>query len=340
MAVSVGGTILGSEYNALQGRIANILGTGSGQTGYGQTLASAQIDEPTSLGSGDGDTVEAVFMQNMFDDMNKAYTHQTGSDLSTILTRVTNNNVIGADNTGTGLTYSADRSSWTFDSQDTKGGFNDYLAAMTTIENQRFNIFLGNPTQGTATTATTDVRTTDWGSPGDISINMEFTATFTSVNHRRYFFNSGGEVRISGSLSNDGGSAKNIDWATMLTNMGIVKLNYTTTSASSGTAYAIGDDDLTSIYQTIYTKAGSGVYAENTITIEARNDSATVIRFKVTLRDADTGDQQPGNPPPAGPAEDEFVTGDITLALGSLRASGTNVSVNAPSIVKTANTLE
>lgn len=351
--VSVGGSILASDYNTLQGRIANILGTGSGEDGYGQTLVSSQVDEPTTTGAGDGDIVEAQFMQNLFDDMNKAYTHQTGSDLSTILYRVSgqsgvgtgDGDVIGADKTGTGLTYSVDRTSWTFDDENTQGGFNDYLVAMTTIETNKFDIFIGTPSQGEILTQTTDVRTTQWGSPGDLSIDMEFTATFDDADHRRYFFNSGGEIRITGSLaipSGETGTTKNSDWSLMLSNVGAVKFNYDTTTADSGTTYAIGNNDLTGTYQTILEKSGSGFYAENLYKVEARQDSATVLRFKVTLQDADTGDVKPGVPPgaPPGPVIDEYVTGTITLALGHLRASGSNVDVDAPSIALTANILE
>lgn len=344
MAVSVGGTILASDYNTLQGRIANILGTGSGESGYGQALSSSQITPPTSLGAGNGDTVEALFMQQLYNDMNKAYTHQTGTDISAIVSSVTNNNVIGADVTGDGLTYSGDRTSWTFNNQDTKGGFNDYLSAMTVIETNKFNIFLGTPSQGTVLYPVSDVRTTDWGSPGSVSIDMEFTATFTSADQRRFFFNSGGEIRMTGSLSGGttGTTTKDYNWSTMLSNIGTVKFNYNTTTASSGTTYAIGNGQLTSVYQTILTKSGSGVYAENTLTIQAKQNSATVIGFKIILTDADIGDQQPGVPvgAPPGPAVDEFVTGDITFNLGHLRASGANVDVAAPSIAKTANTFE
>jgi len=336
MAVSVGDSITAAQYNTLQGRIDNILGVGSGTDGYGQSLASSQVTPPTSPGAGDGDTVEAVFMQNLYEDIERAYTHQTGNALSTILHEVVVGDVIGADVTGDNLTYAVD-GSYTFTNEESTGGFNDYLSAMTTVESGKFNIAAG---QSEVATSTTDSRTTDWNSV----VDSEFTVTFTDANQRRYFFNSGGEIRMFGALSS-GTNTKDTDWATMLSNTATVRVGYNYTTASSGTGSAIGNSNLTSTFQTIFTKSGSGVYAENEYKIEAKQDSATVLRFKITLTDNDAGDQQPGVPPgaPPGPAIDEQVTGTITFDYGYRRAKSptgtTTVDVAAPSF-SVANTFE
>jgi len=321
MAVSPGDSITAAAYNTLQGRIENILGTGSGQDGYGQTLSSASVTPPSSPAAGDGATVEAEQMQELWDDMNAAYKHQTGNDLS--IRRIVDGDVIGADATGTGLTYDL-LGSYTFDSEDTTGGFNDYLIAMSTVEAQRFNIAAA---QATVADATTDTRTTTWNG----TINMTFTCTFTSADHRRHFFNSGGEIRLEGSLSS-GSGAKDTDWATMLSNTSAIRFGYNYTNASSGTGSAIGNYDLTSTYQQIFTKSGSGAYVENLYKVEAKENSTTVIEFKVTLADNDVGDRDlTAGPPPYGALVDEDITGDITFTLGFRRASGSYVSVNQPS---------
>jgi len=311
--------ITAAQYNGLQDRIAQVLGTGAAEFGYGQALASSAVAV--------SDIVTAANMDNLRTDMNKAYTHQTGSALT--IKDIAVGDVIGADDTGTSLTYAND-GTFTFNSQDATGGFNDYLTAMTTIEGDKFSIAVS---QSTAADATTDTRTTDWNS----SVNMTFTVTFTDADQRRYFFNSGGEVRISGSLSS-GTNTKDTDWATMLSNTNIIKFDHDATTADSGTGSAIGNYDLTSTYQTIFTKSGSGVYAENEYKVEAKENSTTQLEFRVTLTDNDAGDE-PAPPPPGSTPIDEFVTGTITLTIGSLRASGTNVSVSAPTFSVT-DTLE
>jgi len=340
MTVSVGDSIAAAQYNTLQGRINNILGVGSGEDGYGQALDSAQVNAPSGAGAGDGDTVEAEFMQALYDDMNKAYTHQTGNDISAVLKRIADGDVIGADQTGESLTYAGD-GSYTFNQASpttaVKGGFNDYLSAMSTIESGKFNIAAG---QADIAVAVSNTRTTDWKG----TVDMEFTVTFSSANQRRYFFNAGGEVRIAGSMSGASG-AKDIDWSTMLSNTATIQFGYNYTTASSGTGSAIGNSQLTSVYQTVFTKTGSGVYAENEYKVEARTDSTTVLRFRVTLSDNDVGDQQPGVPPgaPPGPAIDENVIGDITMDIGYRTAKSpigtTTVDVAAPSY-SVVNTFE
>jgi len=344
MAVAVGDSITAAQFNALQSRIDNILGIGALQDGYGQALSSAQVTPPSSSGAGDGDTVEAEFTRALYDDMNKAYTHQTGNDISGILFKVRDADIIGADQTGENLTYAAD-GSYTFNQANpttaARGGFNDYLSAMTTIESGKLNIAAS---QQTLADATTNTRTTTWNG----TIDMEFTATFTSYNHRRHFFNSGGQIRITTSMASPSG-AKELDWNTMFTNVGAIKFAYNSTTAGSGTGSAIGGNNLstdspklTTTFQQIFTKSGSGVYAENIYKVEAKEDSAngTVLRFKVTLADNDTGDRpDPSPPPPYGALVDENVAADITVTMGTLRASGANVSVNAPTFAVT-NTFE
>jgi len=318
MAVSVGDTITAAQYNGLQSRIATIMGTGSGTDGYGQSLTSSQVST--------GATVTATDMDNLRTDLNKANNHQLGSNAS--VANIAVGQVIGADATG------VDISTLT----TTDGGFNDYDTATGNIEANKFLLDAGNSTVEAATSST---RSTDWNG----SITHTFTVTFASTDDRRYFFNSGGEIRFSANLSGQTG-AKSDDWATLLSNMGTIKFNYTeTTATGTGTGSAIGNSDLTGTFQTIFTKTGSGNYAENSYTVEGRTDSTTVLRFRVTFADDDTGDQVlPGSENPGdvdgvivpGPAVDEDVNGTLTSTIQQLRATGSNVSVATPSYANTS----
>jgi hypothetical protein len=318
MAVSVGDTITAAQYNGLQSRIATIMGTGSGTDGYGQSLTSSQVST--------GATVTATDMDNLRTDLNKANNHQLGSNAS--VANIAVGQVIGADATG------VDISTLT----TTDGGFNDYDTATGNIEANKFLLDAGNSTVEAATSST---RSTDWNG----SITHTFTVTFASTDDRRYFFNSGGEIRFSANLSGQTG-AKSDDWATLLSNMGTIKFNYTeTTATGTGTGSAIGNSDLTGTFAPIFTKTGSGNYAENSYTVEGRTDSATVLRFRVTFADDDTGDQVlPGSENPGdvdgvivpGPAVDEDVNGTLTSTIQQLRATGANVSVATPSYANTS----
>ena len=61
------------------------------------------------------------------------------------------------------------------------------------------------------------------------------------------------------------------------------------TAASSGTTTSIGNNDLTTSYQTIYTKAGSGAYSTNYYQIQALASNSTTLRFLITFGDSHTG---------------------------------------------------
>lgn len=303
MAVSSGNTIQAADYNALQSRISTILGTGSGTDGYGQSLASSQISV--------GNDVTAAQMDNIRTDINKAHAHQTGSN--TTLGDIAVGDIIGADASGLDIDNLTENDK----------GFNDFLDAMTVVETNRFVI---DATQASVEAAITSTRTTAWNGV----ITHEFTVSFADANSRRHFFNAGGEIRFSANLSS-GSGAKDTDWATMLSNMGTIKFNYLeTTATGTGTPEAIGNYDLTSTYQKIFQKDGSGVYAENDYNISAKEDSTSVIRFKVEFRDDDAGDQTGSGPP-----VDENVGGNLTSTVQQFRPTGSNVSVASPSYANT-----
>lgn len=149
--------------------------------------------------------------------------------------------------------------------------------------------------------------------------NAGSLVTATGADHRRHFFNAGGEIRITPTITGGTGSKYN-DWRTMITNLGTVKFNSTTaTPTGSGTSFNIGNFNLTDTYQTIFEKYGSGVYSENFIRIQARGaQNSNIVRFLVIFNDADTG------------GFDETVTGTITNTVSQLRPTGSYVSLPTP----------
>jgi len=330
MAVNPGDSITAAQYNGLQSRITQVLGNGSGNFGYGQSVTSSQITAPSSPGAGDGDTVTATQLDNIRSDMNKAWVHQTGANIP--IKNIAVGDVIGADVTGTDVTYQVGSENYTIDGTDNTGGLNDYLAKMDELETNRFDI---DPGEDTIADLITDTRTSTWNG----IINCTFQATFTSADARRHFFNSGGEIRFSSAGSNGSGT-KSSDWSTIISNPGQLQFghNYTTiTGSSSGvTLGSIGNYDLTTTYQQIFEKQGSAaVYAENRYRISVRATNSSTIQFLIEFEDNDAGDQQSNPPGPFGPAQDEDVNLDITVTLATRRASGSNVSVSNPAVTVT-----
>jgi hypothetical protein len=71
MTIGAGNSILASDYNTIQTNVANVLGTGSGNTGYGQAVSSSQVST--------GNTITASQMQNLKSDLDKIAFHQNNA---------------------------------------------------------------------------------------------------------------------------------------------------------------------------------------------------------------------------------------------------------------------
>ena len=122
----------------------------------------------------------------------------------------------------------------------------------------------------------------------------------------------------------------------MLTNMGVISFNYqeTVSSLANGTGSTIGNYDLTSTYQTIYTKTGSAVYIENEYTIKVKENSNLQLQFLIEFTDDANG---------SGGA-DERVEGTIaTVVVGILNGANFvrvhDVKENKRAITVTENIL-
>jgi hypothetical protein len=285
--------ISATRYNSLQGRIAAIVGQGSGDKGYGQNLNTSSV--PVL------DIVQVSHMNGLYNDFTNAYTHQTGSLPATISTVTTANEI-------------------------TEVLHQSYETLINTIETNRFDV---HPTQADLeNSGINSTRTTIWGGTAlPQSIIHEFTVTFSSSSHRRHFFNAGGELRFAATLSLAVSSGhpdynKTLDWRNMMLAMQTIVFNYTQTFStnSSGTGSSIGNLDLTSSYQQIYRKTGSGVYADNEYTIQAKENSGNQIQFRITFFDANVG---------IGGA-DEAVNGTLVSTINQYRATGVYVEVPTP----------
>lgn len=296
--MAVGDIITAARHNNLQSRVATIMGTGSGDDGYGQSLNSAQVAA--------AETVTATHMALLFDDISAGRKHQTNTAPSEIALIVTTD-VIEDSNTVN------------------KKGVAQFESLTTTLENEKFLIDVN---QGTAEAAIQGQFTTSWNGQLDHIVNV----TFTDSNHARHYFNAGGEIRFSANLASFPAEAKSINWATILSNMQTIKFNYTETGTDgSGTGSNLGYHDLTTSFQTIFNKSGSGQYTENSYVVEVKGNTTPnpdVLQFRINFNDDDPTD--PGTP------TDELVSGTLTSIVTQFRPTGVNVSVPTPTYANDA----
>ena len=317
MAAGQGNKIEASDYNAIQGIIAPVLGatpTSSGSYGYGQFVASNQVSQYAKITNAQ--------WGNLRTDILRARQHQTGTDLTSTLT---------APTAGVKITE-ADRAVY---------------KAVADLANANKLSGTNGPnslpaTESTRETLYNDTFLNSWN--GVLSATS--TIQFASYDAARYFFNSRGQIEISSSRTGGTGGLKNATWTTMLdkvTGMGIIYFNYNTTinlltngASGSGTSFAIGFYNLTTSDQLIFEKlAPSGAYADNKFRIYAKlidgtSGTNSCIQFTLQWRD-DSANPNPTVYGPYGPfGVDENVDGIITSFIQSNRPSGNNVSLPAP----------
>lgn len=333
-----GDIISAARYNTIQGRIAALLGPGSGDRGYNNAVSSSAV----TVGTDNGVTIED--MDNLQTDYTKIYVHQTGSLPGGLIGQNVSTRLKGGfDSYDTGLVWD--------------DLFAEYETQLAVIEANRFKVDVSQVAVESGLIDSS--RSTVWGGSAlPQSVTHEFTASFSSENARRGFFNAGGEIRFTASLTHslaisDPDYQKTQDWSNMLSNMKTIKFTYTSTNSydlnynplgdtetadgedvsddtitGSGTGTAIGNLDLTSSYQTIYSKTGSGVYSDNVYSIKAKLDNSSTIRFLITFDDGDVG---------VGGA-DERVNGTLVSSVSHLRSDSTSyVSNPKPSYSKTSD---
>lgn len=367
MAVSIGANVEDTDYNDLAERVRMVLGN----SGYGQEINKVDL----TFGGGGGitwpdipdvsttDLVDNDHWNNLRTQINRASIHQQDSNQN--IGTIEEGRIIGANTSGTSVTRVDTNGviSWTHQGAVANKGVNSFVQGVVNIENNFKNVHPNHITLTNTRAFANSTRTASWGGAGQISsvdctFEVQFTGGYTVTNddgstttatgadHRRHFFNAGGQIRISG--ANVSSDIKGSDWATMLGNMKQVVFDKDATrnDPNSGTGRpangstdvnldgliepARGNDSLTTGLQLIYQRNGGDVdsdYAENTISIYAkRNVGGDIITFYIQLEDADAGDQTG-----IGPPVDEPVTGNLVIGLDLARPSGDYVSVPEPS---------
>ena len=328
MAIAADSIIDADDYNGIRNKIIKVLSDDGvdQKIGYGRAVSSSARSE--------GDIISSADMTALYNDLELIKEHQNGfaeSDPSfgwaptLSLNAPSAVEIIGAD-------ASIDVTDGTTDDDE---GFLDFSAVATDILTFANNFPTSFPGAGSFTVdgLVSDTRTPGWNG----TVSHTTTVNFPNADARRYFFNSGGRIRLTASLTGGNSVAgdqtqtypdspayqKDEIWQTMLnvmSNIDFGRDGTTQPSSASGTpATAIGNYQLTNTDQTIFTKNGSGVYSENYYQIKARNVSTKSIRFTVSFVDADLGDDR--NADAYNYQTDENVTGTVTSVVQSVTPS-------------------
>lgn len=288
------------DYNDIRTKIINVLGTGSGTSGYGQTTLSTAVDESNRI------TVNE-WGRLRFDIIN-AYKHIFGVVPTIVLP--TDGGRVRYSNTFVPDTGASDAPVTQFDTY-----CNQIIA----------NRFTVHPSQSFLQASTSN--SSSWpgiyGTSWNSRIQCTVTATFPSATAARHFFNSGGEIRIAASRSGGTVSGQNTAWTNILSGAGIRafggNLPSTGVSPLNGQNYY----RCTNSYQVWYTTSGSTPYGSNSYRISARTPAvadnstgtASVVEFLLEFIDNYTD--------PGPPAPGDLVDGTFTVSTSYLYAVGT-----------------
>jgi hypothetical protein len=279
--------IAATDYNAIRNKIVGILGTGSGQQGYGQPLSSAAVFAGNNITKNQWDLLR-------FDLVN-AKVHQDGV-LPSIVT-ISSGDFIG---------YGAGHPNTNYDA----------IAEQAILN--RFNIGAGRSVLSLApmtgeTAPGVISRTGSWTTQSQCTLTM----TFATANDARYFFNSGGKIRFTSSRTGGTTSSQNTQWTNLLsTTAGTINFG-------AQTPVTVNFYTLTTAYQQWYTVSASSPYAANFYRIEALcnctdptnvNGTASVVTFRITWGDSyvDVDPSPPG----------DLVDGTLSLTVEEFKASG------------------
>lgn len=254
-------------------KVAALYGVGFGQRGYGQTVESLTL-------GGTGTNVFSTQWTSLVDAMTILETHQG----TTTLAPPNSETAIGQ------LIEAHESSSPTLDPFD----FNSAIALLDT---NRLNTDSGL-SLNTVASGIVSTRGSTWSS----TINCTATATFSTSDEARHFFNSGGSLTVVG--AQPGGSAQDLEWARIWgTEVGTYELQGTGSirSGSGGSAAPApgnGYYGLTTTPVLHYngSNIGSGAYGVNDVLITLNYTGATtngakgnIITMTVTLQDQHTG---------------------------------------------------
>jgi hypothetical protein len=282
--MTTGTSIFASQFVTIQDKAQSLLGTGSGSRGYGQTVYSADVFS--------GNTITKTQWDALRFDIISIRLHQDG-----VLPNIVTVNV------GDPIGYGPSSPNTNYD-----------ILLEQAIAN-RFNIA---GSQAVVSAKASQTYSSAWSTQAQAIL----TVTFANANEARYFFNSGGKIRVSPSISGGSATSQVNAWKNFLNTVGTV-------SFGADTNPNVNFYTLTNSYQIAYQNSLSTPYSANNLRIEARSNvannsagTATQVFLRITLLDSyvDPDTFNPVGVPTAAP--NDSVDGTLTIAIQELKASG------------------
>lgn len=282
--MTTGTSIFASQFVTIQDKAQSLLGTGSGSRGYGQTVYSADVFS--------GNTITKTQWDALRFDIISIRLHQDG-----VLPNIVTVNV------GDPIGYGPSSPNTNYD-----------ILLEQAIAN-RFNIA---GSQAVVSAKASQTYSSAWSTQAQAIL----TVTFANANEARYFFNSGGKIRVAPSISGGSATSQVNAWKNFLNTVGTV-------SFGADTNPNVNFYTLTNSYQIAYQNSLSTPYSANNLRIEARSDvannsagTATQVFLRITLLDSyvDPDTFNPVGVPTAAP--NDSVDGTLTIAIQELKASG------------------
>ena len=270
-----GTNILAAQYVTIQDKAESLIGAGSVTRGYGQAVQSSDVFTGNTITKAQWDLIK-------FDIINIKL-HQDG-----VLPGVVTVNV------GDPINFGASAPNTNYD---------------TILETAVTNRFQIAGSQSVVNSAASQTYTAPWST----SLTATLTCTFSTADQARYFFNSGGKVRFTTSLSGGSSTPQINAWTNFLASVG--------TQSFGADTGIVNYYALTNSFQIYYQSSLSSPYSSNNYRLEARTDvsnnstgTATQLFLRVTLSDSYVD--------PGAPAPGDLVNGTLTIAASELKASG------------------
>lgn len=292
--MTTGSNITAAGFVTIQNKAESLLGTGAATRGYNQTLLSSDVFTGNQITRAQWDLLKTDIINILY--------HQNG-ELPNIVTV----------NSGDVIIYGAGHPNTNYDT------------LLATAEANRFSVAAS---QSTVTSRGAATYTSAWSS----SAQFTLTVTFGTADQGRYFFNSGGKIRLNTFISGGTGNSQHNAWVNFLNSVGI-------RSFGADTDPSINYYTLTNSFQTYYQSSLSTPYSANNYRLEARTNvsnnstgTATILTLRVTLTDAYV-------PQGAAPAPSDQVDGTMTISVEELKAAGTLFPSGSFSITSPAYSL-
>jgi hypothetical protein len=292
--MTTGSNITAAGFVTIQNKAESLLGTGAATRGYNQTVLSSDVFTGNQITRAQWDLLKTDIINILY--------HQNG-ELPNIVTV----------NSGDVIIYGAGHPNTNYDT------------LLATAEANRFSVAAS---QSTVTSRGAATYTSAWSS----SAQFTLTVTFGTADQGRYFFNSGGKIRLNTVISGGTGNSQHNAWVNFLNSVGI-------RSFGANTDPSINYYTLTNSFQTYYQSSLSTPYSANNYRLEARTNvsnnstgTATILTLRVTLTDAYV-------PQGAAPAPSDQVDGTMTISVEELKAAGTLFPSGSFSITSPAYSL-